>query len=567
MKMSRALIPTLREDPKDAEVISHKLLVRAGFIRKVAAGIYTMLPLGLRTLGKLMALVREEIERAGAVEIQMPLVQPKELWTSSGRWEFYGKELLRFKDRKDQEFCLAPTHEEVVTELVKNEVRSYRQLPLILYQIHTKFRDEIRPRFGLMRAREFLMKDAYSFDLSEACARQSYQTMYSAYERIFRRIGLKFEAVEADTGAIGGSLSHEFQVLAPTGEDKIARCNGCKKAWNAELAPVAKPAFVMPESPLRKEKVKTGDAATIEEVAVVLGLHPEQILKSLLIQTERGPYLAVVRGDRILSLPKFKRSVGVVEAELAQDLTGLPEGQIGPIGQAWPVVADYSVAGIQNGVAGANEPGYHWVNVSYPLDFEAQTLADLTLAQEGDCCGVCEGPLSLSRGIEVGQVFYLGTKYSKPMEAVFLDADGNKKPAVMGCYGIGIGRTIAATVEQCHDDQGIRWPVSLAPFAVHLVLLDTRQSELAPLADSLYSALLAQGVDVLYDDREERPGVKFYDADLIGLPLRLTIGKKYKEKGLVEIKARDASFTEDVPPEDAGKRIHAFLSQQGMANG
>jgi prolyl-tRNA synthetase len=287
----------------------------------------------------------------------------------------------------------------------------------------------------------------------------------------------------------------------------------------------------------------------------------------LLIQTERGPYLAVVRGDRILSLPKFKRSVGVVEAELAQDLTGLPEGQIGPIGQAWPVVADYSVAGIQTGVAVANEPGYHWVNGSYPLDFEAQTLADLTLAQEGDCCGVCEGPLSLSRGIEVGQVFYLGTKYSKPMEAVFLDADGNKKPTVMGCYGIGIGRTIAATVEQCHDDQGILWPVSLAPFAVHLVLLDTRQSELALLADSLYSALMAQGVDVLYDDREERPGVKFHDADLIGLPLRLTIGKKYKEKGLVEIKARDASFTEDVPPEDAGKRIHAFLSQQGMANG
>jgi len=333
MKMSRALIPTLREDPKDAEVISHKLLVRAGFIRKVAAGIYTMLPLGLRTVGKLMALVREEMERAGAIEIQMPLVQPKELWTSSGRWELYGKELLRLKDRKDQEFCLAPTHEEVVTELVKNEVRSYRQLPLILYQIHTKFRDEIRPRFGLMRAREFIMKDAYSFDVSEACSMQAYQTMYSAYERIFRRIGLKFEAVEADTGTIGGSLSHEFQVLAPTGEDKIARCNGCKKAWNAELAPVAKPSFVMPGSPSPKEKVKTGDAATIEEVAVVLGLQPEQILKSLLIQTERGPYLAVVRGDRILSLPKFKRSLGVVEAELAQDLTGLPEGQIGPIGK------------------------------------------------------------------------------------------------------------------------------------------------------------------------------------------------------------------------------------------
>ena len=567
MKMSRALIPTLREDPKDAEVISHKLLVRAGFIRKVAAGIYTMLPLGLRTLGKLMALVREEMERAGAVEIQMPLVQPKELWTSSGRWELYGKELLRLKDRKDQEFCLAPTHEEVVTELIKNEVRSYRQLPLILYQIHTKFRDEIRPRFGLMRAREFIMKDAYSFDVSEACARQAYQTMYSAYERIFRRIGLKFEVVEADTGTIGGSLSHEFQVLAPTGEDKIARCNGCKKAWNAELAPVAKPSFVMPGSPSPKEKVKTGDAATIEEVAVVLGLQPEQILKSLLIQTERGPYLAVVRGDRILSLPKFKRSLGVVEAELAQDLTGLPEGQIGPIGQACPVVADYSVAGVHNGVAGANEPGYHWVNVNYALDFEAQILADLTLAQEGDCCGVCQEPLSLSRGIEVGQVFYLGTKYSKPMEAVFLDADGNKKPTVMGCYGIGIGRTVAATVEQCHDDQGIRWPVSLAPFAVHLVLLDTRQSELVLLADSLYSALLAQGVDVLYDEREERPGVKFHDADLIGLPLRLTIGKKYKEKGLVEIKARDSSFMEDVPPEDASKRIHAFLSQQGVANG
>lgn len=568
MKMSRSLIPTLREDPKDAEVISHKLLVRAGFIRKVSTGVYTLLPLGLKTIGKLISIVRDEMERAGAIEIQMPIVQPKDLWASSGRWEVYGKELLRFRDRKDQEFCLAPTHEEVVTDLVKNEVHSYRQLPLILYQIHTKFRDEIRPRFGLMRAREFLMKDAYSFDVSEDCSRQAYETMYAAYERIFQRIGLKFEAVEADTGSIGGSLSHEFQVLAPSGEDRVARCNGCKKAWNAELAPIAKPRFAAPRSSTYKVKVKvkTGEAATIEEVAAFLGIQPHLILKSLLIETERGPYLAVIRGDRVLSLPKLKRSLDVREANLAQDLAGLPEGQIGPVDQNLPIIADNSILGIQNGVAGANEPGHHWVNVNYPMDFEAHRLSDFTLAQDGDSCGICEEPLALFKGIEVGQVFYLGTKYSKPMEAVFLDAEGNKKPTVMGCYGIGIGRTVAATVEQCHDDKGICWPLSLAPFAVHLVLLDTKQSDLVLLADSLYTTLLEQGVEVLYDDREERPGVKFHDADLIGLPLRLTIGKKYKEKGLVEIKARDSSFMEDFHPEDAVKWIHAFLSSQGKGN-
>lgn len=554
MKMSHSLIPTLREDPKDAEVLSHKLLLRSGFIRKVAAGIYTLLPLGLRGLKKVEGLVRAEMEKAGAIEIQMPIVQPKELWEASGRWEVYGKELLRLKDRKDQEFCLAPTHEEVVTDLIKNEVRSYKQLPLIVFQIHTKFRDEIRPRFGLLRAREFLMKDAYSFDASKHQAMESYRVMYEAYERIFDRAGLRFEAVEADTGAIGGNMSHEFQVLTEAGEDRIARCSCCNKAWNAELAPVALPSSFNVESSAPKEKVKTGQAGSIEEVAALLGIEPKRIFKSLLLQTQNGPFLVVIRGDRTLSLAKFRRSQGIGEAELAQGSMGLPEGQIGPIDQPYPIIADRSAAHVQNGVAGANEPGYHWVNVSFSRDFKPQALADLTLAQEGDLCGICQGPLEFSRGIEVGQVFHLGTKYSQAMGATFLDAQGQQKPFVMGCYGIGIGRTLQAAVEQCHDAKGIRWPASLAPFNVHMVLLESKDG-LVECADTLYAELKTKGVEVLYDDREERPGVKFNDADLIGIPFQLIVGKTYRDQGKVEIKARDGSLAEKVLPERAWEWI------------
>jgi prolyl-tRNA synthetase len=394
------------------------------------------------------------------------------------------------------------------------------------------------------------MKDSYSFDISKDQAMKSYQVMYDAYERIFHRAGLKFEAVEADTGAIGGNMSHEFQVLAEAGEDRIANCPSCKKAWNAELAPVTAPtpSTVGPIPP--KEKLKTDQAGSIEEVASFLGVEPKRVLKTLLLQTQNGPFLVAIRGDRTLSLAKFKRSQDVGDAELAQDLMGLPECQIGPIDQPLPIIADYSVADIQSGVAGANEPGYHWVNVSFSRDFRARALADLAIAQEGDLCGICRNPLVFSRGIEVGQVFYLGTKYSKAMGAAFLDAQGEQRPFVMGCYGIGIGRTIQAAVEQCHDAKGIRWPASLAPFSVHIILIEAKR-EFIECADALYAEFMERGVDVLYDDREERPGIKFNDADLIGLPYQLIIGRTYREQGKVEIKARDGSVREMVQPKRA----------------
>ena len=565
MRMSRYFVPTLREDPKDAEVTSHKLMQRAGIIRKVASGIYIILPLGFRAMEKLIRIVREEMKRTGALELQMPLIQPKELWMESGRWNFYGKELLRFKDRKDQDFCLAPTHEEVITDLAKGQIRSYRQLPLILYQIHSKFRDEIRPRFGLMRAREFVMKDAYSFDASKEKAMESYNSMYEAYDCIFRRLGLRFEVVEADTGAIGGNMSHEFQVLANSGEDQIVKCTHCNKAWNIEKAPVKSIDGSVNENFPPMEKVYTGEVGTIEELLGYLGVPAEKIVKTLLVDTDKGTFAVLLRGDRSLSLSKLKILLHAEFVNLKNSgLEEIPVGQIGPIGIQYETVADLSVLCMGASVVGGNEPNYHMLNAVYGRDFTVKLAADVSLANEGDLCNTCGEALSFFRGIEVGQVFYLGSKYSSGMDATFLDAEGVKRPFFMGCYGIGIGRTLAAAIEQSNDEKGIIWPVCLAPFDIHIVCVDMKDERCKAIANTLYTELTSDGLDVLFDDREERVGVKFNDADLIGLPIRITIGKKTLNEGIYEVLDRRSYEVFEVKKDQLLGAINAVHIKRGV---
>ncbi|WP_457755761.1 proline--tRNA ligase [Thermodesulfatator indicus] len=544
MRLSRYFIPTLREDPAEAEVISHKLLLRAGMIRRVASGIYTFLPLGLRVLRKVENIVREEMNRAGALEVLLPLVQPGELWQETGRWDKFGKELLRFKDRKEHDFCLGPTHEEVITDLVRGEVRSYRQLPLILYQIATKFRDEIRPRFGLMRGREFIMKDAYSFDADEKGLDKSYWLMYEAYERTFKRCGLKFRAVLADTGAIGGSESHEFMVLADTGEDVIATCPACGYAANLEMAE-AKREFSYPDEPEKPlEKVATPEAKRVEEVTAFLGVPPEKLVKTLIYVVDGQPHAVLIRGDHELNEIKLRKALGAEELEMAdpetvEKLTGAPVGFAGPVRiSGVKIIADKAIWGLKNFIVGANEADAHYVNVNYPRDFEIEAFFDLRNVTEGDLCPKCGKPLELVRGIEVGHVFKLGTKYSEAMGATFLDAEGKERPFVMGCYGIGVSRTMAAAIEQNHDENGIIWPISIAPFQVILLTLNPKSTTLMEFSEKLYKELEAQGLEVLWDERDERPGVKFKDADLIGIPYQLVIGKTFEKEGKLEIKER-----------------------------
>jgi prolyl-tRNA synthetase len=543
MRYSQMLIPTLRQDPADAQVISHKLMVRAGYIRKVAAGIYNYLPLGLRVLRKVEAIVREEMNRAGAQELLMPAIQPAELWQTSGRWQQYGAELLRLKDRKGADFCVGPTHEEVITSLVRDEVKSYRQVPLCLYQIQTKFRDEIRPRFGLMRGREFIMKDAYSFDIDEPSAQVSYDKMFAAYERIFKRCGLEFRPVEADTGAIGGNRSHEFQVLADTGEDAIAVCADCDYAANVELAEIQAQAATDQRDSGIVEKVLTPDTKTIEEVAAFLGLPSRQVIKAVLMMVDDAPVMALCRGDHEVNEVKLKRALKAQEARLLEDaeiqtlLASLP-GFAGPVGltKAVTVIADHGLNGMSEMVCGANEKDHHWVQVQVGRDFQP-AFADLRSASEGDPCGRCGSAFDIRRGIEVGHVFSLGQKYSDAMDAQVLDESGKARPLLMGCYGIGIGRTAAAAIEQNHDDLGIKWPMAIAPFQVILLSLG-KDDELVQASKEIYDGLTAAGIEVLWDDRPERPGVKFKDADLLGIPMRLTLGKRGLESGLVELKDR-----------------------------
>lgn len=544
MRYSQYLLPTLKETPGDAEVTSHQLMLRAGMIRKVAAGIYNYLPFGLRVIRKVEQIVREEMNRAGAIELLMPAVVPAELWQESGRWDQYGKELLRIQDRKQTDFCFGPTHEEVITEIVRGTIRSYRQMPINLYQIQTKFRDEIRPRFGLMRGREFIMKDAYSFDLDDAGADISYEKMYQAYRRIFKRCGLKFRAVEADSGAIGGSFSHEFMVLAESGEDAIVSCDACEYAANVEKAELRLPAGNAPPPAMSLEKVETPNLKTIEEVARFLNETPQKMVKTLILQNERDETVAVLlRGDHQLNEIKLCHYLDCNHVQLADEalvrkITGAPTGFSGPIGLSCRVLADQALAVMSDFGLGANEENYHLTGANHGRDFEVEAFVDLRKAQAGDSCPRCNGRLESWRGIEVGHVFKLGTKYSEAMQATVLDAEGQDRMLVMGCYGIGIGRTAAAAIEQNHDANGIIWPAPIAPFHVLITLLNPKDGVVLEAGEALYSQLIDLGVEVLLDDRDERPGSKFKDADLLGIPLRVNVGSRGLKEKSYELQER-----------------------------
>jgi prolyl-tRNA synthetase len=575
MRWSKSLIPTLKEDPADAEVVSHKLLVRAGYIRQISRGIYDYFPLALRVIRKIERIVREEMDRAGAQELLMPICCPAELWQESGRWEKYGKELLRFKDRHDRDFCLGPTHEEIITDLVRRSVRSYRELPFNLYQIQTKFRDEVRPRFGLMRGREFIMKDAYSFHADVEDCRREYDNMFQAYKRVFSRCGLSFRPVEADTGAIGGSQSHEFQVLAESGEDAIVSCTKCDYAANVEKAEVKarRPAGrdIGEDSPAL-DKVSTPGKKTVAEVGAFLELPTDKFIKTLVYKTEDGELVAaLVRGDHEINELKLSAVLKSKELALADEAsvaaaTGVTPGFLGPINLKLRTIADLGIHGMRGAVTGANEPDAHFIEVDQERDFTPSVFADLRLAVTGDPCPRCEeGVLETHRGIEVGQVFYLGTKYSEAMGATYLDAEGRERPIEMGCYGIGISRMVAAAVEQNHDANGIIWPISIAPFQLLLLPINYKDKPTRDVVDSLYQGLQENGIDVLLDDRDERPGVKFKDADLIGIPLRVTIGAKGLEKGCIELRRRQTGKTEEIPLAESVKRLQAILSDAVQA--
>jgi len=545
MRYSQYLLPTLKETPADAEVVSHQLMMRAGMIRKVAAGVYNYMPFGLRSIRKMEQIIREEMDRAGAIECLMPMANPGELWQESGRWEKYGKELLRFKDRKNADFCMGPTHEEVVTDIIRNTVNSYRQLPLNLYQIQTKFRDEIRPRFGLMRGREFIMKDAYSFDIDDAGADKSYARMYQAYRNIFNRCGLKFRAVEADSGAIGGSFSHEFMVLAESGEDAIVSCDTCEYAANVEKAELYYRDLEPATPGAELQRIDTPDQRTIEDVADFLNMPPQQLVKTLIVQTSKDEVVAVLlRGDRELNSIKLANLLDVDWALLADDevvrrVTGAPVGFAGPIGLDIPVVADSEIRGMADYVVGGNAADVHYIGTNHGRDFAVSRFADIRQAVAGDPCPRCDGGVFESwRGIEVGHVFKLGTKYSDAMNATVLNDKGQAQPLVMGCYGIGVGRTVAAAIEQNHDENGMMLPMPLAPFQVLISMLNPKDDEVRTASEKLYTDLLEAGLEVLLDDRDERPGIKFKDADLIGIPLRVTVGARTLKDGNIELKQR-----------------------------
>jgi prolyl-tRNA synthetase len=559
MRVSRFLLSTLKETPADAEIISHQLMLRAGMIRKVAAGVYDWLPLGLRVLRKVENIVRSEMDAAGAQELLMPAVQPAELWQESGRWDQYGPELLRLNDRHQREFCFGPTHEEVITDLIRRELKSYRQLPANFYQIQMKFRDEIRPRFGVMRAREFLMKDAYSFHTTYESLSETYEQMYETYSNIFRRAGLEFRPVQADSGAIGGNRSHEFHVLADSGEDQIASCNKCNYAANVELAPALPPVGKRPDPGEPMSEVDTPAKHSIEEVSSFLGIEPSQTVKTLLVRGVGGAVALVLRGDHELNeikaekLSNVNKPLELITETEVKSIAGCLPGSIGPKGLDIPIIADESAARLANFVCGANEDGKHLQNVNWGRDVPEPDIADLRNVVEGDPCphpqeagAECNGTLTIHRGIEVGHVFQLGTKYSETMNATVLDEHGEQVVMPMGCYGIGVSRVVAAAIEQNHDDRGIVWPTSLAPFEVCIVPIGYHKSDdVRQACDRLYSELRGKGFEVLLDDRNERPGVMFADMDLIGIPHRIVIGDRGLKNGQAEYKhRRDAESTD-----------------------
>jgi prolyl-tRNA synthetase len=568
MRYSQLLLPTLKEAPAEAQVVSHVLLVRAGYIRKLAAGIYSLLPLGLRVVAKIERILREELNRAGALEVLLPMVHPGELWQESGRWQKYGPELLRLKDRKGAEFAMSPTAEEAMCELVRRDVRSYRQLPLNLYQIQDKFRDELRPRAGLMRGREFIMKDGYSFHVTVEDAHREYKNMYDTYVRIFKRCGLDFRAVEADTGAIGGDKSHEFQVLADSGEDAIVSCDTCEYAANVEKAELERGAPPAPATGTGKlEELHTPGKGGIADVVKYLKEPIERFVKTLIYVADGKPVIALLRGDRDLNELKLKAAIGAEAIELASDtvvtqVTGAPVGYAGPQGRDVPVYADPEVAAIPNAITGANKGDYHVRGFNLQREVPDAKIVDLRTAAGGDKCARCgKGTYRAYRGIEVGHVFYLGTKYSAPMATRFLDADGKEKPMEMGCYGIGVTRIAAAAIEQNHDADGIKWPMALAPFQVMIVTAG-KEPELAAAAEALHDDLQKRGVEVLYDDRDERAGLKFKDADLIGIPLRVTVGKRGLAEGKLEYKARGDKEARLVPVGEVADLVQKTIREQ-----
>lgn len=560
MRWSRTLVATLRDDPQEAEIVSHKLMVRSGLIRKLSGGLYSFMPLGLRALQKVAQIVREEMNRAGAQEILMPALQPAELWERSGRLSTMGPGMFRLKDRAERMMALGPTHEEVVTELLAGEISSYRQLPCTVYQIQTKFRDEIRPRFGLMRAKEFIMKDAYSFDTSFEAADASYQAMYDAYVRIFKRCGLTARPVEADTGDIGGKWSHEFMVLADSGEDGIVDCPSCGYAANQERAERAASAEAAALPCPAAEEVSTPNTRSIDDLVRFFTCDAKRFIKTLIYLVDGTPIAVLVPGDRDLNEHKLKRLLGAKKIELAdetviQNVTGAPVGYAGPIGIKAPVYADQSLTNAKDLIVGANKSGTHIRHVDVARDITAASFEDLVVVGAGDICPRCGGEMQLRRGIEVGHVFKLGTKYTESFEAKYLNDKGQSEFMVMGCYGIGVTRTLQAVIEQSHDADGIIWPISVAPFAVNLLLLDPKDATVCEVVHKIEKELQARGIDVFVDDREERPGVKFKDADLIGCPIRVVAGAKGLAKGGVEIRLRTSRDVDLVPVEHAIEKI------------
>ena len=568
MKMSKLFVQTLREFPSDAEVISHKMLARAGYIRKLASGVYNYLPLMWKVLRKVENIVREEMDKAGAQELLMPFVQPQELWEESGRWEVYGRELMRLKDRHDRGMCLGPTHEEVITAIARDGIKSYKQMPVNLYQIQSKFRDEIRPRFGLLRGREFIMKDAYSFDVDEAGLDKEYENMAQAYKNIFNRCGLETKMVQSDSGAIGGSVSHEFMVIIDTdaGENDVFYCEKCDYAANSDHA-VSHLAQVSTDGGFSKpEIIDTPNTRTIEDLVEFLKVPPSVILKTLVYIADKKPVLVLIRADKTVEETKLKNALNAKELRIAtsgeiQELMSekgfdAQTGFIGPVGiQGVRMIADETIKDLKNFVVGCNQTDKHLVGANFGVDIpERKEFFDVRLVEQGDFCTVCGATLKVTQGIEVGNIFKLGTKYSKPMNAVFTDVDGKSKPYVMGCYGIGISRTAAAAVEKFHDENGIIWPDSIAPYQVIIIPANIKDELQVKVANEIYSELLAKGVEVVIDDRDERAGVKFKDADLIGFPYRITVGKTIQE-GLVEFKTRKSGEMVTLTPDEAIKQV------------
>lgn len=555
MRLSKMLVPTLREVPAEAEIASHQLMLRAGLMRKLASGIYSFLPLGYRTIRKIEQIIREEMDREGAQELLMSALLPAEFYQKSGRWDVFGPEMFRLQDRHERDFCLGPTHEEIFTETVKNEVKSYRQLPLTLYQIQTKYRDERRPRFGVMRSREFIMKDAYSFDKNESGLDESYQKMYRAYCKAFDRMGLDYIVVDADTGAMGGSGSQEFMVKSDIGEAVIAFCEACGYAANEEKATCVPQIELNNEQMKELEKVATPDVKTIEELTGFFGCSPKLFAKTLIYKADDKIVAAMVRGDRDLNETKLQNLLGCIELEMAdastvREITNAEVGFAGPIGLNIDVIVDVEVAEMKNFIVGANQTGYHYKNVNIGRDFKAAVVKDIRNIVEGDQCPECGHPIKTAHGIEVGHIFKLGTKYSEALNCVYLDENGKEQVMVMGCYGIGVNRCMAAIIEQNNDENGIIWPMAVAPYHAMVVPVKVNDETQMKLAEDIYRKLQQAGVEVLIDDRDERPGVKFKDADLIGIPVRITVGKRAGE-GIVEYKLRKEADRREMTSEEA----------------